>query len=137
MYMDENIVNRNMGSLNGYPVRYKLMLILSNVPLLLVIKKNACLGLLIFMVSLMFHWHQCFTDDEKKINEMCFYDVVINTLIGFYVFLSKSDQAMYLLPLIPLFYFLCAPYRFGMSHVYPYTHTMWHILAALLLLTLL
>ena len=135
--MKENFLNRNMGSLMDRPLVIKLMILLTNLPLLLVMKKNFWIGLITFTISVIFHWYQCFSHDEGKINELCFYDVLMNLFIGSYIFFSKYTKVKPLLVYLPILYFLCAPYSFNVPQVYPYTHSLWHLLTALILFKLL
>jgi len=109
----------------------KVLLVLSNVPLLFLIKKHFWLGVTTFTVSTMYHYKQVTTTDVEEIDKMCFWDVLMSLSIGLYLLKTNGNNIP--LCILPLAAMLCMPYYFGMREYYAELHSSWHILVVVIL----
>jgi len=124
---------KSPGSMVHLPYYKKLLLLLTNIPLLLLIKKNFWLGITTFTVSTMYHYKQVTTDRVHEIDHICFFDVIMNIVIFIYLLQDNFTQLMTYLPVALL---MCSPYYFGLRKYYPELHSAWHLFAVIIIFQL-
>lgn len=125
------------GTMYHAPWDSKFILLVSNLPFLLIAKKNFWIGISIFLISSLYHYKQNSTPDVKQIDRVCAVDVVMNFMLIFYLLFTNTVETLSYTQFVPILIILCMPYHYGLQDYYAELHSLWHIVAAMMLVALL
>jgi hypothetical protein len=115
----------------------KLILLASNIPLLLIAKKDFWIGVTTFLVSMMYHYKQITTTDMEEINRVCTLDVIMTLILVFYLLFTNTVETLSYVQILPIVMILWTPRRYGLQNYYAEFHSLWHIISAIVVFRLL